>query len=70
MIEHQLVDVAVQQTRALLSTLETMAAVLQQTAVKCPHPSDRIVTVGTMGHSTRICQVCQEELSLNEEAAL
>lgn len=34
----------------------------------CPHPSDKIITVGTMGRSTRICGDCKTTIP-NEEAA-
>jgi hypothetical protein len=67
-LDHALINMAEQQARLLLSTLEALRTIVPQEA-PCPHPKEKIVTVGTMGNTTRICSLCREELLTQEGEA-
>jgi hypothetical protein len=61
-VEETLLQAIVQQAKTLVTQLEVLIQMSQQGKPACQHPQEQVICVGTMGHMSRFCKVCEQEL--------
>jgi len=67
--EDILIEVIAQQANALLMSIDALRS-MRSASPGCEHPENKVVNIGTMGKTSRLCTLCQRELpSPDKEAA-
>lgn len=64
-----LIRLARQQAITLLETLDAIGLVREADGEQCPHPEDKVVSVGTMGRTSRMCRQCGNDITTQDKEA-